>query len=766
MTAELSTRSVEPPSAGQSGPPIVHTLLRFVLAVRFHRNLVLSVMASSILLGGLYFFTVPRYYSAKAAVQISQSGDPTEKTSNNSEDESVRRDTIPTFENVFLSARVIQGALTHLPPADRIDLEGVPEAQWVETIQGHLTAKAIRSTSIIEVGYRSKSPRVAVDVVNAVVQSFLAFNDEMHRGTAQDNLGLLLEEQKTTAKKLGLTQASLLAARRSCDMAFHGEGKTLPFWEQRVAYFNDALIGVQKDRMELQAAMSSIQAARAGGQGLGQQVLTLGDALGRDLLANILGLSGAENNVQATLQQNLVSDQANLTMLQQHLGPAHPNVITLQERIRLEQACFRANQDHVCQRAADLDTTRLGPWLVQILQQRLRQVRDKESLLEQQFEGARAEAKSVGGQLAQVEVLEREEQQLNRWNEKLQDRIADLSVTQKGQEIRTAVIQEPAIPTKPSSPKLGYVAMISLLAGFGVALALVHALDLLDDRFNSQEELQLRLGMPVLAMIPELEPAQGVGVQSLPMYSHPTAVGNESFRTLRTALSLIHEGARQIVITSPEPEDGKTTILANLAVSYAMSEKKTLVIDADMRRPGMTRLMDMPGATGLSELIRGEGDIGQLAAKHIRVSQVKGLDILPSGPRSSNPAELLASPRFSQLLAWAASAYDQVFVDAPPMTAASDAAAVGRLVDGMILVMRPAKNRRRLIVRVIEGLRTLKLPVLGVVINRVGSKEERGYYGYHEHGYGYGGYGYGYAYASRYGDDKETLIVPTRARAG
>jgi capsular exopolysaccharide synthesis family protein len=763
MTVELSSRSGESPSAGQSAPPIVHTLLRFVLAVRFHRNLVLSVMAASILLGGVYFLTVPRHYSAKAAVQISQSGDPTEKTSN-TEDESVRRNTIPTFENVFQSARVIQGALAHLPPEDRIDLEGVPQALWVEAIQENLWARAIRSTSIIEVGYRSKSPKVAVDVVNAVVQSFLAFNDEMHRGTAQENLGLLLEEQKNTARKLGATQAALLAARRSCDMAFRSDAKTLPFWEQRVVYFNDALIGVQKDRMELQAAMANIQAALAAGQGLGQQVLTFGDSLGREMLANILGFSAADNNVQASLQQNLVNDQANLTMLRQHLGPAHPNLITLQERIRLEEDCLRTNQERVCRRAAEMDTTRLGPWMVQTLQQRLRQFQDKEALLKQQFEQARAEAKSVGGQLAQVEVLEREEEQLNRWNEKLEDRIAELSVTQKGQEIRTAVIQEPAIPTRPSWPKLGYVVMVSLLGGFGVALALVHALDLLDDRFNSQEELQSRLGIPVLAMIPELQPAEGAGVESLPMYAHPTAVGNEAFRTLRTALSLIHEGARQIVITSPEPEDGKTTILANLAVSYAMSEKKTLVIDADLRRPGMTRLMDMPGPTGLSELIRGEGDIGPLAAKHIRASRIKGLDFLPSGPRSANPAELLASPRFSQLLAWAAGTYDQVFVDAPPMTAASDAAAVGRLVDGMILVMRPAKNRRRLIVRVVEGLRTLKLPVLGVVINRVGSKEERGYYSYHDSGYGYGGYGYGYA--NRYADDKETLIVPVRTKAG
>ena len=183
-------------------------------------------------------------------------------------------------------------------------------------------------------------------------------------------------------------------------------------------------------------------------------------------------------------------------------------------------------------------------------------------------------------------------------------------------------------------------------------------LDALDDRFRSVEEMQGRLGLPLLSMVHQLEPPESVGLQALVAHATPTSAASESFRTLRTALTLTHPDARQIVVTSAEPGDGKTTILANLAVCYAQASKRTLLIDADLRRPGLTGLMNMRGPQGLSEVLRSEGDIGQLAKLHIRRSGIEWLDVLPSGPRPTDPAELLGSPRFSQLLAWAETVYD------------------------------------------------------------------------------------------------------------
>jgi capsular exopolysaccharide synthesis family protein len=296
-----------------------------------------------------------------------------------------------------------------------------------------------------------------------------------------------------------------------------------------------------------------------------------------------------------------------------------------------------------------------------------------------------------------------------------------------------------------------------VLGGFGAGLALVHLLDALDDRFRSLDEMQNRLGVAVLSMVQQMKSPDAAGLEAVTMHSDPTSPESEAFRTLRTALDLSHPDARQLGSSSAEPGDGKTTVLANLAVGYAQSDKKTLLIDADLRRPGLTRMMDLRGMHGLSEILRSDGDIAELAAIHIQASGLKGLDILPSGPRPTNPHELLAGARLSQFLAWAAGVYDQILIDSPPALATSDTAIIGRLVDGVILVVQPAKNRRRLVTRVVESLLMLKIPLLGLVINRVGSDQDQGYYNYHSgYGYGYGySYGYGYGYGSDYGSHDE-----------
>ena len=122
-------------------------------------------------------------------------------------------------------------------------------------------------------------------------------------------------------------------------------------------------------------------------------------------------------------------------------------------------------------------------------------------------------------------------------------------------------------------------------------------------------------------------------MESLPCYAAPKASESESFRTLRTALMLTHQDARQIVITSAEPGDGKSTVVANLAVCFAQADKRTLLIDADMRRPGLTNMMKMRGTRGLSEVLRGSGEVGRMATSQINTTALPQLDILPSGPR-------------------------------------------------------------------------------------------------------------------------------------
>ncbi len=473
------------------------------------------------------------------------------------------------------------------------------------------------------------------------------------------------------------------------------------------------------------------------------------------MLISNLGLGSQSVSSQAGIEQNLLTDRAELQTIQQHLGPNHPDVIALVQRISLMEQFLASSSDRIEQRAAELSRSQLGPWLLRMVRQKLDDSMKEEDILQARFEDARAEAISLSGQLAQIEMLERDVKRLGDMNDVLLNQIASLDLKQNGQDVRVAVIEEPVAGTSPVSPQLRVVVLLALCSGVGTSLGLVTLLDMLDDRFRSVEEMQSRLGLSLLTMIQRLKAPESVGLRALVTNAMPTSAASESFRTLRTALTLTHTDARQIVVTSAEPGDGKTTTLANLAVCYAQAGKRTLLIDADLRRPGLTGLMDMRGPHGLSEILRSDIDIGQMAAMHVRHSGIDSLDVLPSGPRPSDPAELLSSPRLSQLLAWAETLYDMILIDSPPTLATTDTAIIGRLVDGVILVVQPAKNRRRLVTRVVERLAMMKIAVLGMVVNRTGSEEDHGYYGYNSYGYGAGseyGYGAGSEYGYGYGE--------------
>jgi capsular exopolysaccharide synthesis family protein len=239
------------------------------------------------------------------------------------------------------------------------------------------------------------------------------------------------------------------------------------------------------------------------------------------------------------------------------------------------------------------------------------------------------------------------------------------------------------------------------------------------------------------------------GLDGLQLHCAPDAAESEAFRTLRTTLAFSRESVGRIAVTSAEPADGKTTVVANLGVAYAQVGKRTLLIDGDLRRPGLSSLFQLRSQSGLSDVLRSDEAVGRMCVERIRPSGLDRLDILPCGPRPSDPAELLGRERFSDLLGWAETIYDQILVDGPPILAASDVAVMGRLVDGVVVVVQPHKNHRRRVLRAVESLASLGVALAGVVVNRIAGDAAAGYYGYA------GDYGYGYGYGSRYGSEPE-----------
>ncbi len=745
MMQEPAVAHVEPEP--ESAKHMVHMLMQFALAVRHRKNLVIIVLVVSGLLCGLYYATAARYYSAKAGLVLQINDEPWSPgmTSQDSHQLSM----LPTYQGLITCSEVVKGAIEHIPREHRVDFAHAPPDDWVEIIQSKLSVSNARDTSIVNVGFRSKDPNAAVTVVNTVVQSYQDFMDKTYKSTASEILEDL--EGQMTKQQFLLEQKEIELARareRVKDLGISSNGQVLHPLQQRVVTLNQQYIQGQLRRQELEGRLLSIERAVERGEDLERHVLGLADVVDSQLLINRL-TSTHDGALWDDLIKQRLEYQAKLEEMRGFLGDVHPSVRALQSKIWWNEQSLFTGQDEVKQRVARLQDRQLGPMLIDVVRQKLDFAWGDELSLKEALDKAEANAVGLARQLADREKLEHERDLLRERLDLTFKHLNDVDAQDEGQDVRVHIVDLPEVDTNPVSPSLARTILIALAGGLGIGLSLVYVLDILDDRFRSMEEMQTLLGVPVLAMVRELESCEETGIEALQTYVSPNATESEAFRTLRTALALAEEDTHQMVISSPEPGDGKTTVLANLAVAVAQSGKRTLLIDADLRRPGLTSMLGMRGIAGLSTVIRSEDDIVQMAQEHIRPSGLEGLDVLASGPRPANPAELLGSQRFSELLAWAESAYDQIFIDSPPTLATSDTAVIGRLTNAVLLVVQPAKNRRRLVMRSVDGLAVHKIPLLGVVVNRVGSGKDGSYYGY-----GYGGY-YGYDYAYKYGGDSD-----------
>jgi succinoglycan biosynthesis transport protein ExoP len=303
------------------------------------------------------------------------------------------------------------------------------------------------------------------------------------------------------------------------------------------------------------------------------------------------------------------------------------------------------------------------------------------------------------------------------------------------------------------APVLMQSILMGLVIGVLISAAAVGVAEFSDRSFRTPAEIRKRLGVPVIGHIPFISagtPADsGTPAGLLPTIVtalRPKSNAAETYRGVRTQLyfSTQGRGHQVIQVTSPSPGDGKSTLAANLAVVVAQSGKRVVLLDCDFRKPQVHKIFGLGKVeAGLADVVAGAAPM----AKALRRSGVDGLDLMPCGTRPTNPAELLTSPRFQQLLADLRDAYDFVIVDTPPVLAVSDPGNVAARVDGVILVFRLTKNSRPAAERAYESLHALGVNILGVVVN-AGDAGGRGYGGYG----GYGDYNYGGRYGYRYTD--------------
>jgi capsular exopolysaccharide synthesis family protein len=292
-------------------------------------------------------------------------------------------------------------------------------------------------------------------------------------------------------------------------------------------------------------------------------------------------------------------------------------------------------------------------------------------------------------------------------------------------------------PVKPRKTMIILVAaMMGLMVGAQLALLIEGA----DTTVRGPADVEAAASLRVAGTIPHMN-MQSVKDRVLVCQLSPKSPSAEAFRALRT--SVVFDGSgdvrRSILVTSSVENEGKTLVSLNLAVAFAQMGKKVLIVDADLRRSGVHKVLGMPGGLGLSDVLTGQGE-PELAVSKM---DVPGLSIMTAGNPPENPAELLHSPAMKGMLDWATKTFDLVIIDSPPLTSVTDASLIARHVEGVILVSRSHKTRKGVVARSGRILVETKAHIIGAVLNDI-PKNSRG------DGYSCdSGYGYGYGYPEK-----------------
>lgn len=296
-----------------------------------------------------------------------------------------------------------------------------------------------------------------------------------------------------------------------------------------------------------------------------------------------------------------------------------------------------------------------------------------------------------------------------------------------GNPLAKLTVVTPAEPSDtPISPRTKRNTALAVLVGFALGVAAVFARDRFNNRVQGEEQIGTITKSPVLASVPSDELLKKQGLID---FSSGATLAAEAYRKLRTNLSFtsIDNPSRRIVVTSALAAEGKTTTAMNLAAALAETGKRVVLVDADLRRPQVYHRTGGMGDIGLTNYLKGDGSMADL----LQPSEVKGLQILASGPQPPNPAELLGSKKAGQGIENLSAMFDYVIIDSPPLLPVTDAAVLAQWADGVVLVARANQSRIPDIAASIEQLEAVQAKLIGVVLTDVPTRGGAYKYGYY-----------------------------------
>jgi non-specific protein-tyrosine kinase len=323
---------------------------------------------------------------------------------------------------------------------------------------------------------------------------------------------------------------------------------------------------------------------------------------------------------------------------------------------------------------------------------------------------------------------------------------SNIELAEAGSGATITIVSPATSPRLPIKPKVMANTLLAAFVGGVLAVGIALLIEYMDDTVKTPDDLRavdLNLLAAVQRVGRDRKNGRKNGAQELYTMGQPRSMVSESYRTLRTNLqfSSLDKPLRSLVVTSALASEGKTTTAANLAVVLAQDGKRVVLVDADLRRPNLHRLFDLPNRTGLTTALVDE----QAAIDgHLRTAGIENLRLLTAGPIPPNPQEMLGSGRMAELLEHLRQQFDVVLLDTPPSLAVADANVLAARADAVMLVVNTSQTRRAALQQAVEGLRKVGANIVGGVLNMVPSRKGDGYY-----------YQYYYYYYSDYRQEEE-----------
>ena len=370
------------------------------------------------------------------------------------------------------------------------------------------------------------------------------------------------------------------------------------------------------------------------------------------------------------------------------------------------------------------------------LQQEYQSAVIEESTLTRALEGAKADAQDLGHKSVNYNVMEREAKSNRQVYESLLQRENELRVAANSHSNNVRIIDRAEVPKSPMTPGGRRTWLIAIAVGLMLAVGVAFGLDYMNDTIKTPEDVTRRLNLPFLGLVPSVRGDKHPVLAS----SHVPHDFGEAFRALRTSLVSKYpsEGTKIMLVTSAQPLEGKTTTAANIAMALAYGGSRVLLIDADMRRPGLHRPLRLTNDRGLSQVLVGQALIGQARVRDVIQRTVDpNLLAITAGRTPPNPSELLASERMKTLLTnLSHGPFDWIVIDTPPVLAVTDAVILAPVVSGVTFVVGAEMTRRRLAERAVETVMQTRPKFAAVVLNKVDFARNKYYYSrYYGHQY-------------------------------